>query len=126
MEQSYTRSCDQPIIIVFFTLMHISAISSTWFKTNSWKMSSKEFSDPCRGQIDARAQEARSPGTLITSLSLTDLLSVRNEEILGLTVLLISFKQYDRGSRPNLGEVDPLEGEGVVGVEKGVSVEEEN
>lgn len=59
-------------------------------------------------------------------LSLTDLLSVRKEEILGLTVLLISFKQYDSGSRPNLGEGAPLGGEGAGGVEKGVSVEEES
>lgn len=57
---------------------------------------------------------------------LTDLLSVRKEEILGLTVLLISFKQYDRGSRPNLGEGGPLAGEGAGGVEKGGSVEGES
>lgn len=49
-------------------------------------------------------------------ITLTVLLRVRKEEIRGLTVLLISFKQYDRGSRPNLGEGGPLAGEGVGGV----------
>lgn len=43
-----------------------------------------------------------------------------------MTVLLISFKQYDRGSRPNLGEGGPLAGEGAGGVEKGVGVEGES
>ena len=71
--------------------------------------------------------EWRSPGARATVfLSLTDLLRVRNDEILGLTVLLISFKQYDRGSRPNLGDGGPLGGEGVGGVEKEASVEEES
>lgn len=68
--------------------------------------------------------DALHPNHLL--LSLTDLLSVRNEEILGLTVLLISFKQYDRGSRPNLGEGAPFGGEGAGGVEKGVCVEGES
>lgn len=43
-----------------------------------------------------------------------------------MTVLLISFKQYDRVSRPNFGEGGPLAGEGVGGVEKGGSVEGES
>lgn len=43
-----------------------------------------------------------------------------------MTVLLISFKQYDRVSRPNLGEGGPLAGEGAGGVEKGGSVEGES
>lgn len=42
-----------------------------------------------------------------------------------MTVLLISFKQYDNGSRPNLGEGGPLAGEGAGGVDKGVSEEGE-
>ncbi len=57
-------------------------------------------------------------------ITLTVLLRVRKEEIRGLTVLLISFKQYDRGSRPNLGEGGPLAGEGVGGMEKGLSEDE--
>lgn len=57
---------------------------------------------------------------------LTDLLSVRKEEILGLTVLLISFKQYDRGSRPNLGEGGPLAGKGAGDGENGERVEGDN
>lgn len=76
---------------------------------------------------DVHAQQRRSfpapkPSNLLRWW-LTDLLSVRKEEILGLTVLLISFKQYDRVSRPNLGEGGPLAGEGAGGVEKGGSVE---
>lgn len=43
-----------------------------------------------------------------------------------MTVLLISFKQYDRVSRPNLGDGGPLAGEGAGGVEKGGSVEGES
>lgn len=58
------------------------------------------------------------------ALRLTVLLRVRKDEIRGLTVLLISFKQYDSGSRPNLGEGGPLAGEGAGGVEKGVSGDE--
>lgn len=43
-----------------------------------------------------------------------------------MTVLLISFKQYDKVSRPNLGEGGPLAGEGAGGVENGGSVEGES
>ena len=57
---------------------------------------------------------------------LTDLRRVRKDDILGLTVLLISFKQYDRGSRPNFGEGAPLEGEGVGGLLEGRIVDGES
>lgn len=65
----------------------------------------------------------RAPGP--QPFSLTVLRRVRKEEIRGLTVLLISFKQYDRGSRPNFGEGGPLASEGAGGAEKGASGEEE-